>query len=376
MRRVREPLAAVLPLLFLALALAGCSSSEGTPVTEPDTTLTEQATTPSPSSSPSNAGFSGIVMAEITDVQGSVTLTAYSPSGTVTGTKTFTMPPEGGAMFRLQRGVEDIVTGHIVRQEFNQDFTRMAVTVYNQPGGVPTHIGYISDGGAFTDLTGTTAGYGGSQQDALFNPKTGRIWYKGVNSFGSVDPDNPTDGQKESGTTFPLQTSDYYQRYYFTGGSWLAGLDVAKDSIFSLDGKKQLMWSGIYHFEYRVGPVNKVTDETPPLDFHGDADGSQAEPVWFLGGQEKDSFLAVRRSQIYKMTISGKKLMAKPLLPDSNQGVVRVVSSSDGKQVAFLTTTGMSAALYIVPSDGSLPPKLVADIPTNGNAYFLIDWTT
>ncbi|MEU2616073.1 hypothetical protein ABZ570_31545 [Micromonospora sp. NPDC007271] len=380
MRRVREPLRAALPL-FLALVLAGCSSSGGTAVTESGTTPSEQATTePSPSSSPSGAGFSGIVMAELTDVQGSITLTAYSSSGTIMGTRTFTLPEDGGAMFRLQSGVEDIVTGQIVRQEFDRTFTRMAATLYNQSGGVPMHIGYLSEDGAFTDLTKSTAGYGGGQQMALFNPGTGRIWYKGVDSFGSVDPDNPSDARKESGVKFPLESNDYYHRYYFSpDGSWLMGLEMAQNTIFSLDGRKQVLCGDEYSScgpeNYRVGSVGKVTYETPSLHVQGAADLSFAQPLWFLGGQEKDSFLIVKKAQIYKMTISGKRMVAHPILPPSNQGVFRAVGSPDGKQVAFLASAGMNAALYTVPSDGSAAPRLVADVPANGNAHFLIDWT-
>ena len=317
------------------------------------------------------AAFKGIIMASCSG-QGAQILTSFDPA-TGTGTqRTFSLG-SGSTTVRICSAYS-APTGRILRQEFNRDFTRLAVATGGMPDG-GTHVGYVTNDsdGTFTDLTPKPTGYADPPKEnaPMFNPATGRIWFEGPKTLGSVDPDvGPSSSRPESQSSFQNGVMTGAQDIFFftPDGSKVLDLGSSAYDIYSPDGRTEVDYSA----NYRIGDPGKVDNSTPLADFP--PGGKLCWPKWFMTAS---TFLCLESSQtqIYKMTISPDrtKLTQTALLPETSQPIGEAVSNADGSQVAFTSNASGTAALYTVTSAGGSEPKKVADLPdTTGS---LIDWT-
>jgi hypothetical protein len=313
---------------------------------------------------PTATEFKGIIIANCS-AGSAQTLTSVDPG---TGNKTVrTFGLSSTDQSAAMNCTSSVPTGQVLRQEFNRDFTRMAVAVRNTPDG-GSHVGYVANdaNGTFVDLAAKPSGFADPprQDTPIFNPATGRIWFEAADGLGSVDPDvGPSSARAESGSV-----GGFHEIFYFTpDGKIPVSLASAAYNIYSPDGQLQVDYSA----NYRIGAEGRVTNDTPIGQF----DGHLCWPKWFMSPR---AFICLDTdgTQIYKMVISAdhSKVAQTELLPKTSEGVGGAVANADGTLISFISSIGGSPALYTVSTAGGAQPSKVADLEDGSG--MLIDWTS
>jgi hypothetical protein len=345
-------------------SLTNSSPSDQNPSSKPP------PATPGPITTAVQAKFSGIILATCSNGSAE-TLTSFDPTNGAKTTRTFTL---GSGQSAAMDCFASVPTGQALRQEFNRDFTRMAVAVNGMSDG-GTHIGYVTNdtNGTFIDLTRPSSGYADppNERVPIFNPTTGRIWFSSASGSGSVDPDTgPASSKNESPDSSQNSGSSnqHAEIFYFTpDGKMPIGLGAGAYNIYSPDGKTEVDYS----MNYRVGDEGKVDDSTPLAETSDDAE--ICWPKWFM---TTNTFICLPadRTQIYKMTISSdrKKVVQTALLPKTRQPVSDVVAKPDGTEVAFISAASGTPALYTASTAGGSTPRKVADLADDAGRP--LDW--
>ena len=353
-------LRSLLPVVLLASVVAGCgnNSSPARP-TEPSSTA------PTTSVAPATPAFTGVIMAKCTPTAWQ--LTGVAPGTGSTVRRSFPLAAGRSSAFGCSSGSS---TGRVLRQQFDRDFTRLAVSARGTDGG--THVGYVTSGGAFVDLSAPPSGFADPprQDTAMVNPATGRIWYQGLDSMGSVDPDaGPASARAEASKPFANGIIGGSRNiYYFApNGRGPLNLGFAAYRVYSPDGRTEVQAGGAF----RIGDVDAVDDATPITELPEGARGCW--PKWFMTA---DSFLCVDKdnTQLYKMVIGADRasLTQTPLLPKTTRPVGSAVANADGTQVAFISAISGTPALYTVPTTGGAEPTRIASV--EDAKVDLIDW--
>lgn len=314
------------------------------------------------------ATFRGIIMASCSD-QGTEVLTSFDPATGTSTQRTFALVSARTCTALTAP------TGRILRQKFNRDFTRMALSASGVSSDGGTDVGYLryDAEGTFSDLTPKPSGYADPphQIAPMFNPATGRIWFEGPSTLGSVDPDvGATSSRAESQDSFQNGIMAGSQDIFYFSPDGTRVLDYLSSAydIYSLDGRTEVSYSA----NYRIGDPGKVDNSTPLADFP--PGGQLCWPKWFMTA---NTFLCLPAdgTQIFVMTISSDRarLTQTALLPETSQPVSEIVSNPDGSQVAFISAVSGTNALYTVSSAGGFEPKKIADLSDATGS--LIDWT-
>jgi hypothetical protein len=325
---------------------------------------------PGPITTAARTKFSGIILATCSNGSAE-TLTSFDPTNGAMTTRAFTL---GSGQSAAMDCFASVPTGQALRQEFNRDFTRMAVVASGMADG-GTHVGYVANdtNGMFVDLTRPSSGYADPPNESvpIFNPATGRIWFSSSSGSGSVDPDaGPASSKNETPDSSQSSGSSnqHAEIFYFTpDGRTPIGLVTGAYNIYSLDGKTEVDYS----IDYRVGYEGKVDYSTPIAET---SDGAEVcWPKWFTTA---NTFICLPtdRTQIYKMTISPdrKKIVQTALLPNTRQPVSDVVAKPDGTEVAFISSASGTPALYTASTAGGTAPRKVADLADDAGRP--IDW--
>ncbi|NED46452.1 hypothetical protein G3I65_41680 [Amycolatopsis sp. SID8362] len=346
---------------------AGCGNNSLTNTTPGETA---QTTSSPPATTATQPNFTGIVLATCSGGS-SETLTSINPTNAVQATRHFTLAPGDSAAMDC---LASVPTGQVLRQQFNRDFTRMAVSTIGMPEG-GTHIGYVDHDvpNIFTNLTPPAVGYADppNQKVPVFNPATGRIWFTSPEGTGSVDPDiGPRSSKIESAASAQGTGSEdqHAEIFYFTpDGKLPIGLATGAYNIYSLDGKTEVDYS----INYRIGNEGQVDNSIPLAEL---SDGSETcWPKWFMTA---DAFLCLPtdRTQIFKMTISAdrRKIVQTALLPGTRQPVSDVVANPTGTEVAFVSSMSGRPALYTASTMGDSAPKKITDLASEDGRP--IDW--
>jgi hypothetical protein len=355
----------------MVIALAACGGSvdgtgSSTAATAPSALAEAPTTTPTSSKGTAPSSFAGIIAATCSG-GGSQALQALDPVSGQSQERVFSL----SANLAPQLGcASTISTGQILRQQFNDDFTQMAVSSRGDPDG-SVLAGYVDTSGNFTNLTPAATGFSDvpTQYAAVYNPTDGRLWFQTDSAVGSVDPDQgPSSSRVEPGEPSSNYVTGGVNAFYFTpDGKARLGLLGAYD-VYSLDGRIMVEYAAPYG--YRVGRAGEVSDSAPVISVP-----QLCWPKWFMGGQSADSFLCAGISdrQIYTMTVSPDQasITQTPLLPRTNREIGDVIASADGTQIAFVSKAGSTYGLYITTTAGGDEPRQVASLPEGTS---LIDW--
>jgi hypothetical protein len=362
-------------LVIAGLALAACGGESGSGALPPaDTPLTASTGTAAVSAAPSAvpASFSGIILG---GCQGPASwkLTAIDPATGQMGEQRSFAVQTGGPAASFGCTTTGVSTGRFSRQQFNGDFTKMAVGFPKGADG-STHIGYMNLDGSTVDLTPQSSDYGDvpQQEGPMFNPRSGRIWFTSGGKLGSVDPEQgPSSSHAEKEDSFQNGViGGYHDVFVFSpDGKYVTSILGMVYETFSPDGRVQVEYDPP-GYGFKVGRQGKVDDTTETTEA---PDGTLCWPGAFVNNTQfvcKDT----SGGQLYLVTVKGANVTLKPLLPNSNLVVGDVVGDPSGRQVAFIAGSGSTSALYLLQLAGSKPHKIM-DIEDDGSyATALMAW--
>lgn len=348
---------------LVALIAAGCGRApEATPDQTAPAAPTSAAAAATPTTAPAPAQTAGILVAHCTDAN--LKLYSFNPTTSAAGpVRDFAT---SGSKYVPCKSQPDNF-----RQQFNATLDKLAVTFAGQGGG--SHVGYVQANGGLTGLTAAKSGdYGAvtpAQRGAVFNPKTGHLWYyddKAETRYGWYDPAKP--GVPNTGA--PL--SKYFglskpkQFYFSADGSVAVGEMYAP---ISPDGKIEIYFdpAGGYRLAEPGQPEN-YSGNYPLLTLAADATAKKCRPYQWVNAT---TFLCVGDGTtgsphgVFKMTLSGRSLTQVALLPASEMIVQSATVSPDGTQLAVVARDRATAttALFRTSMNGGGQPVKIADLP-------------
>jgi len=363
----------VLAWSLVACTLSGCTqgaaplSTSPSPLTQPSSgdasgaglsSSSGAVTSPSSRSIDLFSGSSASIITAMCSNTSDQRLTAHDLTSDATSVRSFVLPSwEKGAL-----ACGGSPSGRVLRQEFNADFTRMAVT---SSGGTDTtgtkHIGYIDIRGQIVDLTPPAgAAYGSrvpEQFDPMFNPSDGRIWFETPDGFGSADPEKGfTSSRNEQVPSFHRASSgEYYPLYFSPNGTFVLPVWTSGDNVYSPDGSIRLEYRPFGFYVSKPGAPSQSGTE-----FSYSPGVQNCRPLQVI---DSHRFLCYwPGSQVYLMTINGRHVTQKPLLPDSDKTLHDLILDPTGQRMAFVASSGSGSSLYISSSVTQEEPKLVGQI--------------
>lgn len=401
------PVAAATSGLVLVLALAACgggaaSGSRPAPTADQAAAGSGHAANPAPSVSSAH----GLVVCQLVDNDAMISLEVISPStGAMEAATTISAMPgqQSGAGYEAPAGCSSggPMTVHptdnipapgpeqfAAREEFNADFTELAVLIPNSASG-GADAGYLNlSDGDVTDLSkASESGFGSSPvTDDLFDPTTGSLWYLAGSTVYSVTA---------SGQAIPHPVS--YSASF--------GIEVATQGLFTLaPGTSWVLPGNALALPNPSGTVavgppgpnaanpNGVLEEWPQGSDVTDGSTGTVVSVSALAdtqGVQPIAWLSDTRLLIQFETSSGWNFavltfspgytaatMGPDLLPASSYQFYDAVLSPTGSTLAFIVNQGGSADyLYelALGSPGAQPSKIAA-LGSTSQPYALLAW--
>lgn len=275
------------------------------------------------------------------------------------------------------------------RQDFNGDFSRMAVTIRNADDQ-SEHVGYIdTDTGKVTDLErDTTDQFAAAIQDhsPVFDPSSGDIWYVSGNpngmTVGRVERMNPNGGAATE--------TDQHLMYAGQDSFALAGTSGTIVTPDNSSGFPLPNPSGTVTAAYSsiggagLGPALTLVDTADPNGGHGyeqhkllslegsDLPGNGLTPlVW---RDNRTLITSVDNSTMTNTTASSfESLVFSPdhrsvvasgrVIPDGDRTNISPVISPDHKVLAFLSYRGNTGGIYTTRLTGASTPIKLQQTP-------------
>lgn len=301
----------------------------------------------------------------------------------------FTEEGRSGPTFGCNAGGGVFTVGWLERQQFNRDFTEMAMN----DGGIAAVA--ESDGAIRAVGPPAATGYGAqspAEESALFRPGTDVVWYADGNSENqlfSVNPDSagaePTEHSQYAGeeATSSSGEPNPLPFFYFSPDGSLAvtgappgfegGVLMAPDGRFGVGRSFEFVATR----QQALAPAGEA-GELKQIS------GSAPEELSFCRLQGFVSATAAICSgvtpNVYRVdyTPSFSRFEVSPLLPEA-PGVEddSATVSPDGTEVAFVSQSASGdIALFTVPAEGG-PPREVAELGgygTNFGSVALLEW--
>jgi hypothetical protein len=293
-----------------------------------------------------------------------------------------------GPTFGCNAGGGAFTVGWLERQQFNRDFTEMAVN----DGGVAA----VQESGEEMRDVGPPAssGYGArapAEESVLFRPGTDVVWYADANQENqlfSVNPDapsaEPTEHSQYSGEEATSSTGEPNPLpfFYFSPDGSLAvtgappgfegGVLMAPSGQFGVG--RGLEFVATRH--QVLAPFGEA-GELRQIPGHADSDSTFCRLQGFVS--ETAAICSGVTPNVFRVdyTPSFSSFEVSPLLPEA-PGVEddSATVSPDGSEVAFVSQSAAGVALFTVGAEGG-EPKEVVDLGGYGASFgsvALLEW--
>jgi len=283
---------------------------------------------------------------------------------------------------------------YAVRQIFNRDYTRMAVTITNSSDR-SRHVGYVNvDSGKVVDLNADSTGdfAAAAQNDSpVYDPASGNIWYldrnessgavlQRVSPVKAVGPDGgpPTTVGSWGGDAFVIEgtsgnltgfTSSKQLPLPNPSGTADAEYNSIRPSLSlqTADEGKELLsikgLDGLPSTEERGLPARG----TVPLAWVDDSTLITATDISTTSNTTASAMQLFRFSDNLRSVLS-----TSPLIPDSDRTNVSPVVSPDHDSVIFISGRGNTAGIYRVKiSSDAVEPTPLPKTPVPAK---LLEW--
>ncbi len=396
-----------LVIVISLLATIGCGSQEGVLLTptegasggQEDVLLTPEDVDSEVDGAPTLGLLTGVI------IGANCNMSPFSDETTIT----LMAIPEGGGQplaqieIPLPAGTStafDCRDGsYAFRQVFNEDYSRMAVTIRNS-ADQSEHVGYINTAtGELVDLeTDSTSDFAAASQNhnAVFDPASGDLWFVAGNPSGmnvGTIMSMPADGgdSAETGEAFQYVGQD---KFVLAGKSGHIAIPTNSNGLPlpNPPGTVTALYNSIGGAELRAALT--LVDPANPEGDHG----KEGERVLSVEGQDlpapglvpvawvdDDTLItSVDISTMSNLRASSLQLFdfspdlqglqsTYRVIPDSDRTNRSPVVSPEGDTLAFLSYRGETGGLYTVPLSESGPtdPTLLSDTTYPG---VLLEW--
>lgn len=359
LRREPSPTAIVGIVLVAAMTLAGCGSSAAhvSPLPPPSPEPAAASTTPGTSTTVASSapGLHGIIVLSCpSDSRGDYLLTAYSSSGTTTGSAEFNVPQTPDTVDPVAGSCAPYYLDYhnpgpqVARSAFNSDYSRLA-----------TGTGYVAAGSSTVTEMAPSGGFSGAPPLSLGFYVAPTDTYAAAYNSAEIDSVSE-DGNLATLATFPSVDEGDAPLSFGAYGKVVVGgpsgvLGQYNDLVASLDDGGQLSVEPLSSYNADSGQDQHLY----PMSCTPWAWVSNTRILCFA---QNDSGNYVG---IYNTAVGGTTL--NRLTPDTSQRIASAAVSPDGQSFAFIgdpagDSSDTEATLYTGSTSILGPPTTVTQL--------------